>query len=89
MSSNRERSLKIGELYEVVEPTTVFALPAGDEERVYPSNKTLYGAPDAKAVVLPVGTLALCVAVRLVDGCWILDVGGEWMLSDGSGLETV
>ena len=84
-----EVSLKVGELYEVTERTTVFALPPGDSEQVYKTNQTLYGGAHAKALVLPVGTLAMCIAVRLVDGCWILDVGGEWMLSDGTGLKPV
>ena len=85
----REVCLRVGELYEVYEPTTVFALPPGKDEQVYASNRTLYGSGDAKAIILPVGTLAMCIAVRMVDGCWILDVGGEWMLSDGTGLRGV
>ena len=84
-----EASLKVGALYEVTERTTVFALPPGKEEQVYESSQTLYGAAHAKAVVLPVGTLVMCIAVRLVDGCWIVDVGGEWFLSDGNGLSLV
>ena len=84
-----ESSLRVGELYEVYEPTTVFALPPGNDEKVYASNRTLYGAGDAKAVILPVGTLVMCIAVRMVDGCWIIDVAGEWMLSDGTGLRAV
>jgi len=84
-----EHSLKVGELYEVIERTTVFALPPGMEEQVYKSSQTLYGAAHAKAMVLPIGTLAMCIAARLVDGCWIIDVAGEWMLSDGSGLRPV
>ena len=87
--SESEVSLKVGELYVVTERTTVFALTPGDVEQVYKSNKTLYGGPHAKALVLPVGTLAMCIAVRLVDGCWILDVAGEWMLSDGIGLKPI
>ena len=87
--SESEVSLKVGALYEVTDRTTVFALPPGKEEQVYESSQTLYGAAHAKAIVLPVGTLAMCIAVRLVDGCWILDVGGEWMLSDGTGLTLV
>lgn len=84
-----EVSLKVGELYVVTGTVTVFALPPGDEEKVYDARNTLYGAPHAKCVVLPKGTLAMCIAARMVDGCWILDVSGEWMLTDGIGLERV
>lgn len=87
--SEHEVSLKVGALYVVDGPVTVFALPPGDEEKVYDSSNTLYGGPHAKCLVLPKGTLAMCIAARVVDGCWILDVAGEWMLSDGIGLKPV
>ncbi len=84
-----EVSLKIGDLYVTTERITVFELEPGDEEKVFKSNVTYFGAPSAKAVVLPEGTFAMCIGPRLVDACWIVDVAGKWMLSDGHGLKRV
>ena len=85
----REISLTVGSLYEVVDTATVFVLDPNDVEAKIKSAQTLYGAPGAKAMRLPIGTACLCVSVRLVDGCWVLTHGDEWVLSDGTGLQEV
>ena len=82
-----EVSLKSGELYVTTERITVFELPPGEEEKVFKSNVTYFGAPSAKAVVLPEGTYVMCIGPRLVDACWILDFNGAWVLTDGIGLK--
>lgn len=85
----REVSLITGSLYVVTERITVFVLPPGEDEKVFKSNVTYFGAPSAKAVVLSEGTLAMCVGPRAVDACWIISVEGSWVLTDGHGLELV
>ena len=85
----REVTLHAGGLYVVSERVTVLELPPGDEEKIFKSNHTYYGTPGSRAVVLTEGTLATCIGPRLVDSCWIIDVAGTWMLSDGTGLERV
>ena len=85
----REISLTVGSLYEVVDPMPVFVLDPNDVEAKIMSAQTLYGAPGAKAMRLPAGTACLCVAVRPGDGCWVLTHGDEWVLSDGAGLREV
>ena len=85
----RELTLVTGGLYVVGERITVFELPPGDDEKVFRSNQTYYGVPGSRAVVLDEGTLVTCIGPRLVDACWIIDVAGTWMLSDGTGLKHI
>ena len=85
----REVTLYPGGLYAVTERITVFELPPGDDEKVFGSSETYYGVAGSRAVILTEGTLVTCIAPRLVDACWIIDVAGTWMLSDGRGLDRV
>ena len=85
----RELTLVSGDLYVVCERTTVFELPIGDDEKIFRSNQTYYGTPGSRALVLTEGTLVTCIGPRLVDACWIIDVAGTWMLSDGTGLKHI